>query len=54
MIQVELFEETSIDELTNNINFFLSKLEDHLYIDIKYMPINDDSTRYTAMVIYRV
>lgn len=56
MIQVEVFIEDTEQELSENINYFLSKLEEHLFIDLKYAIINatDDQIRYSAIVLYRV
>lgn len=59
MIQIEIIEKDTEQELVNDVNYFLEQLENHLFIDIKYsfnLCSNNKGIRkiYTAMIIYRV
>lgn len=59
MVQIEIIEKGSEQELVEDVNYFLSQLEEHLFIDIRYssffsgenilMPV-----RYSALILYRV
>ena len=36
MIQIEIIEKETEQELVNDVNYFLEQLENHLFVDIKY------------------
>lgn len=59
MIQIEIIEKETEQELVNDVNYFLEQLENHLFVDIKYSSniyqMNKEIKKnFTAMIIYRV
>lgn len=55
MIQIEIIKSNNEDSLVNDVNYFLSQLEGHLFIEIKYSTdVIKDEVIYSCLIVYRV
>ncbi len=55
MIQIETITNEKEDEFVSDINYFLEKMQEYQFVDIKYQIKSDkEHLLYSAMIIYKV
>ncbi len=55
MIQIETITNEKEDEFVADINYFLEKMQEYQFVDIKYQIKSDkEHLLYSAMIIYKV